>query len=233
MRIGLAVIATGKYLQFVQPLALSAMEDLWDGHDKHILVFSDHWRGMTQQKMSESLSIWFLEAEHLGWPGATLYRHRTILGHERLLDSMDYLFMCDADMEFVAPVGDEILSDRVGTIHPGFFNKPRSQWTYENRPQSTAYIPDGAGERYYAGGFQGGRTDVYLKACRTIAENVAKDEANGITAVWHDESHWNRYLFEHPPTLELDPGYCYPESWTLPFERKILALDKDHAAMRA
>jgi hypothetical protein len=31
----------------------------------------------------------------------------------------------------------------------------------------------------------------------------------------------------------LDPRYCYPESWDLPFVKILVALDKDHAAMRA
>jgi hypothetical protein len=37
---------------------------------------------------------------------------------------------------------------------------------------------------------------------------------------------------DHPPSVVLDPSYLYPESWTLPFPRRILALDKDHAAIR-
>jgi hypothetical protein len=34
------------------------------------------------------------------------------------------------------------------------------------------------------------------------------------------------------PTLELTPSYCYPESWDMPFDKKLLALDKDHEEYR-
>jgi len=30
----------------------------------------------------------------------------------------------------------------------------------------------------------------------------------------------------------LDPSYCYPESWNLPYEKKLLALDKNHQEIR-
>lgn len=225
MRIGLAVVATGKYVEFLPALKASVDEFFMRGHEVGQVVMSDYY---------PKNDVFY--SPHEPWPGPTIHRHKHLA---RVGDAFgdlwnfDYIFMVDADMRFVAPVGDEILSDLVGTIHPGFWNKPRSQFTYEHRPESQAGIPAGAGLRYYAGGFQGGRTEIYLRACKAISERVAQDEANGITAVWHDESHWNRYLFENPPTLELDPGYCYPESWDLPFERKLLALDKDHSAMRA
>lgn len=229
MRIGLAVVATGKYQSLAVEMARSAREFFLRQHHVRVLIGTD--------KHIDDLPDYIYQCflDHKGWPGATLHRHSFVLESAGLFEECryDYVFMIDADMRFVAPVGDEILSDLVGTIHPGFWNKPRSSFTYDRNPKSLAYIPDGCGERYYAGGFQGGATETYLAACRHIARNVERDEANGITAVWHDESHWNRYLFENPPTLELDPGYCYPESWSLPFEKRLIALDKDHAAMRA
>lgn len=229
MRIGLAVVATGKYIRFVELLARSAREFLCPTHVVTLYVLTDG-------EIEDQRGAYVVELswKHEPWPGPTIHRYRALLEYQWILERFnDYLFLCDADMRFVAPVGDEILGDLVGTIHPGFWNKPRSQFTYENRPNSTACIESGSGNRYYAGGFQGGSTARYLSACRELSERIDVDEANGITAVWHDESHWNRYLFEHPPTVELDPGYCYPESWNLPFERKVLALDKNHAAMRA
>jgi histo-blood group ABO system transferase len=80
---------------------------------------------------------------------------------------------------------------------------------------------------------QGGRPAAYLAAVEAIAAAVDEDAARGITAVWHDESHWNRYLVDHPPDVELSPAYCTPEGSRMPFSHRILALTKDHAAMRA
>ena len=61
---------------------------------------------------------------------------------------------------------------------------------------------------------------------------VKVDEKNGVMAEWHDEGFLNLWFGIHN-CKELSPSYCYPESWKLPFPKKILALDKDHAKMRS
>jgi histo-blood group ABO system transferase len=64
-----------------------------------------------------------------------------------------------------------------------------------------------------------------------MREAIDDDLRRGVVAAWHDESHWNRYLVDHPADVVLPPEYCCPESWPLP-GRKLLALEKDHAALR-
>jgi histo-blood group ABO system transferase len=140
--------------------------------------------------------------------------------------------MCDADMRFTAYVGEEILGDLVGTIHPGFYAQPIDAFTYERNAQSTAFVPPGTGRHYYAGGFQGGRTNRYLDTASDLRSRIATDERNDLVAVWHDESHWNRYLIDNPPTIELSPSYCFPVGWSLPFEPRLLALNKNHRELR-
>lgn len=74
-----------------------------------------------------------------------------------------------------------------------------------------------------------------------LADRVTKDLDNGVIALWHDESQMNRYLIDNPPTLSLEPSYCYPEpalknpeGWivTKYYNPKILALDKNHSEYR-
>jgi hypothetical protein len=43
----------------------------------------------------------------------------------------------------------------------------------------------------------------------------------------------NRYFIDNQPTKILDPSYCYPESWNIPFNKKLLALDKNHSDVRS
>jgi hypothetical protein len=111
-------------------------------------------------------------------------------------------------MLFVAPVGEEIFSDGItATIHPGYVG---TRGTPETRRASTAYCPDN--KAYYAGGFQGGNAESYLRAAEIMAAGIKEDTRQGITAVWHDESHWNALLSWVPsPKKVLDPSYCYPE----------------------
>lgn len=228
MRIGLLTIATGKYDRFINRLHGSAQT--WfmkpTEHEVKSIVLTD-------SAIRPVLANYF-PVGHLSWPGPTLFRYHMMLGiRDWLLENTDYLFYCDVDMEVVSPVGNEVLGDLVATIHPGFWYKSRYEYTYETRPQSLACVYPWEGKRYYAGGFQGGRTAKYLEVAEIVRSRIDADARNGITAVWHDESHWNRLLVATPPTIELDPGYCYPETTPVPFKPRLMALAKDHAALRS
>jgi histo-blood group ABO system transferase len=226
MKIGLLTIATGKYIQFVNPLWESVKKHFMKNHEVTMFVFTD-----SKDFIPEPGQIKIAQ-QHIPWPGPTLYRYNIFKNSENLIKEMDYLYYSDADMLFVNDVGDEILGDLVATQHPGFYNKPRELFTYETNPESKAFIPKDKGTKYFAGGFNGGKTLEYLKLITESAENIAHDARRGIIAVWHDESHMNRYFSVNEPTLILNPSYCYPESSNIPFERKLLALDKNHNEMR-
>src|SRR5947207_2312846 len=98
--------------------------------------------------------------------------------HKDLFVSNDYMFATDADMLFVGVEGDEILSKRVATQHPGFEkNKPLwgEEAPYDRNLLSTAYIPHGSGEYYFAGGFYGGSTCEFIKMNKIIMRNIFLD----------------------------------------------------------
>jgi len=226
--VGLLIVATGKYIQFVQPLIDSAREHFCKNHDVTYFVFTDG--------EIEGDDIVRIYQERMGWPYDTLMRWPVYNHHYEVFKDMDYLFATDADMRFEAEVGDEILSDRVGTQHPGYVGR---RGTYESRKQSTAYIDPSEGSRYFAGGFNGGSHDDFLKMAATISENIHIDLEKKIVAIWHDESHVNRYFVDNPPTQILTPSYCYPQNdshykgrWPEQYIRRLVALDKAHAQLR-
>lgn len=228
MKIGLLIIATGKYTQFIPPLFKSVNKHFMKGHEVNMFVFTDG-------KIPENNVVKRVQQEHLGWPGATLKRYHIFDKNKEILSKMDYLFYCDADMKFVGDVGDEILPEKgsnglVGTQHPGFYSNEK-RGTYETRPESTAYVSPKEGSIYYAGGFNGGTSKAFLNMSKSIKERVDKDLEKNIIAVWHDESQMNRYFIDNPPKT-ITPSYCYPESWNIPFEKKLLALDKNHSEIR-
>lgn len=226
MKIGLLTIATGKYIQFVNPLWESVKKHFMKNHEVTMFVFTD-----SEEFIPEHGQVKITQ-QHIVWPGPTLYRYNIFKNSENIIKEMDYLYYSDADMLFVNNVGDEILGELVATQHPGFYNKPRELFTYETNPESKAFIPKNKGTKYFAGGFNGGKTSEYLKLIKELADNIAYDARRGIIAVWHDESHMNRYFSDNEPTLILNPSYCYPESSNIPFERKLLALDKNHSEIR-
>ena len=151
----------------------------------------------------------------------------------------DYCFYFDADMRIdgiVTP--DEVCGDLVATRHGYQSFASVGQQSFDRNPKSVAYVaPNESTVTYYAGGFNGGRTENFMAMSEKIANNVNTDLENGVVALWHDESHMNRYLLTNPPTLDLDPTYCYAEEFIgtdYPFSPgKIIALKKNHAALRS
>ena len=236
-KVGLLIVATGKYIDFVLPLLDSADKYFCTNHEVTYFVFTD---GTLPAR--DNLKTFY--QKRLGWPHDTLMRHSIYHQHREDLKDLDYLFATDADMLFVDTVGDEILSDRVATLHPGYFNR---RGTYERRNASTAYVGPGEAKHYFCGGFNGGSLVEFLKMSRVITENILKDLSRSIIAVWHDECHVNRYFIDNPPTSILSPSYCYPENWDtpaqkaqlayptnwkVPFEPKLVALNKNHDSVR-
>lgn len=171
------------------------------------------------------------------WPAGTLYRYHALVAHAGELE-FDYLFMCDADMQFEGKIGAEILAEGVtATQHPGYVGMPPEALPYERRPESNAFVREGAGERYYAGGFIGGGRESLLKMAETIRLAIDADALNGITATWHDESQLNRYLAHNEPARVLSPAYCHPQNdewyrsalWPEEYPRLLVALDKPNS----
>ena len=73
------------------------------------------------------------------------------------------------------------------------------------------------------------RNGIHLSGLTLSRKNIS---SNGIIAIWHDESHLNKFFTINKPTTILSPSYCYPESWILDYNKKLLALDKDHESIR-
>jgi len=221
--IAFVTLATSRYLEFVAPLLASCRQHFLTDCAVTPIVLTDR---------TDAVSVESHRIEHLPWPGVTLRKFGALERIHARLSQFDYVYLCDVDMRFDAPVGREVLGDLVAVQHPGFFDRSVSEFSYERRTASRACIPQGRGRRYYCAAFLGGRSTGFLDACAEIQTGVDADSARGIVAVWHDESHWNHYLVDHPPTVDLPPSYCYPEGWTLPFPPRLVALEKDHVTMR-
>lgn len=224
MKVGLLVICTNKYIRFLQPLIEGADKYFLPNQEVTYFVFTDR-----PIEIESSRQIVRIETEHKPWPWMTLGRYKIFQNSKDLLQEMDYLYYCDADMKFVSEVGDEILENRVATQHPGYYGR---RGTPEVNPQSLACVYPDEHMEYFAGGFNGGTSEEYLKMARILSTNIDIDYSRDLIAIWHDESHLNRYFIDYPPTKILNPSYCYPESWDIPFEKKLLALDKTHSEIR-
>uniref|UniRef100_A0A3Q7NJE6 Histo-blood group ABO system transferase 2-like n=1 Tax=Callorhinus ursinus TaxID=34884 RepID=A0A3Q7NJE6_CALUR len=117
----------------------------------------------------------------------------------QFLREVDYLVCTEVDMKFRDHVSMEILSPLFGTLHPGLYQAAHKDFSYDYWPQSQAHIPHGKGHFDYNGAFSGGSVvevpQLNLASHQTMGVNLVKV----IEAVWHDESHLNRYLLDHKP----------------------------------
>lgn len=186
--------------------------------------------------------------DSIEWPYPTLMRYHLFLGQEEKLKEYDYLFYIDLDMRFVNVVGDEILGDGLTAAQHPMYALPQNLWLpYEANPASTAYVrqPGKLLERngkplfmplYAAGGIQGGTRDSFIEAMKSMKIAIDEDFSRNYVARWNDESHWNRYLNDHPPSVILSPSYVYPDSmieeyyvkkvWGCNYPPKIITITK-------
>jgi histo-blood group ABO system transferase len=216
--IGVCFVATGKYKQFLKPTMDSCIMNFAKPHPLTFFIFTDDATLFSEQSY-QGFNVLVFPVERKGFPGDTLYRYHYMLkAEEALRSTTDYMFYMDVDywvcnrddtQNMISNVDGLIAVQHLHNLHQ---KQGNLRGTPETNPKSTACIHPHETMRYYfCGGFQGGSTNDYLQACKTISENINADDENGVMAVWHDESHWNRYLVNHPPRLVLSQSYVYPE----------------------
>lgn len=238
MRVGLIILCTGKYDRFLRPLVNSAEEFFFPGGPYDIYLFSD---AHVDPGIAKRGTIYHREVLHHPFPFIKMELYRFVSEYREMFRA-ENIFFIDADMKFVGTVGEEILPDDKGLVavrHPGFWKSGWGDMKTDSR--SKAYLSPSKWYGYVTGAFEGGKTELFVKAAEEMWDDICEDHKTsveigydknwGVLAHMHDESHWNRYVKTHPCKM-LSPSYCYPETWTIPFEKKILALHKNMKEVR-
>lgn len=234
-----------RYWDYLKQVILDAREHFLPQHSVDFHVWSDMPEGTIE-------GVTHHPVEPVEWPAPTLMRYHLFLDKEELLKKYDYVFYCDADMRIVTKISDDILGKGLTAApHPGYAVKPQYIPPYEPNKDSKAYIPrlgylaDEGGKRrfipfYAAGGFQGGTAREFLKAMKVMKKNIDWDfDKINYTAIWNDESHWNKYLWDYQrkggDITFLDVSYIYPDSliqeyyiplWGKKYDPKIITITK-------
>lgn len=216
--------------------------DIKEKYDVQMMLWSDMPETTYNVK-----DLKIFSTEPVEWPLPTLLRYNLFLQQEDYIKEFDYLFYIDVDMRITDWIGEEIMgSGLTAAQHPMYALRQNLYAPYEPNPDSTAYIPlpgrflEKDGQRmfqplYYAGGFQGGKTEDFIKAMKVMRTRIEKDFNNNYVARWNDESHWNKYLYEVSPSVVLDPSYIYPDSliaeyyvklWGRNYSPKIMTVTK-------
>ncbi|NLA50438.1 MAG: globoside alpha-1,3-N-acetylgalactosaminyltransferase 1, partial [Bacteroidales bacterium] len=204
-RIGIVYICTGKYHIFWNEFYRTSQEYLLVKYEKHYFVFTD------SDLIRQNRDVTVIHRKPGGFPMDSLLRFEMFTSIEKDLLLYDYVFFFNSNMCFVDTVDEEIFpvnydSGLTGLIHPGYYNKHPFWFPYERNPKSKAAIKRGNKRyRYFMGSLLGGKTKSFLDMCEECVVKIREDLENEIIAVYHDESHLNRYFLDRE-ILELDPG---------------------------
>lgn len=225
-KIAILYICTGKYIVFWHDFYHTAQKYLLPNSEKTYFVFTDSEHILAEDQGH----VRKIPQPNLGWPGNTLFRYQMFRPFEQELGGYDYVFFFNANIIFLDYVHEhEILPVREGLTavnHPGFYDKDPYSLPYERNPGSLAYVPWGQGNFYCLGGVNGGRSADFVQLIGALDQAIRQDYANGIIAVYWDESHFNKYVMGRRVRL-LTPSYGFAAGMGLPFPAKILIRDKN------
>ena len=222
-KINVFTICTGKYITYFEQFYKSCQDKFLPEYEKKYFVFTDG-------ELPEYDNVVKIQQNKLGWPFDTMMRFKMFNSAEHLLDG-DYVYFFNINMQFLQTINDEVLPGKennwlMGVNHPGYYNKNCLGFPYERSSLSNFYVPFGMGNFYYQGCFNGGRKEEFMQMSKRLEQLIDDDVSKKIIPVWHDESALNWYYVDRNPLL-LDSSYAYPESSNLPFDRKIIQIDKN------
>lgn len=220
-------MCTGKYHLFWDEFYLSANRFFCKNSEVHYFVYTEHPINTYANEF-----VHHIYQEKLGWPYDTLKRFHLFLEKRQTLESMDYLFFFNANMEFKKEIREsEILPETksnglVSVLHSGFFEHKHIP-PFEDNEKSVAYVKSNRKLDYFQGCLSGGRTKEYLAMAEEIKKMVEVDLSNSIIGKWWDESYMNKYFITHPPKA-LPPSFAYPQGGKIILPVKILMFEKSN-----
>lgn len=234
MKVAIIFIGTSKYLNFLPQYYEKIHDNFLPNSEKTFLVFTDG-----EVNFPEDVKVY--SQEHLEWPYITLTRFEIINKAREEILKNDWLVFLDADTLVVDKVLEEeffIDKSLFGVWHPcHYLQMPphdKLPGAFETNINSLAYI-DIQKELpmiYYQGCLWGGKVPEVLEMIDELQNRTNKDLEKDIVAVWHDESHLNKYFIEHKDKVHtLSSQYAYPEVFSdyCKFEPKIIHLAKDNS----
>ena len=216
------ITATGKYIQYFTDLYEDLVRCLAFFDEIEVILLTDQSFSRQDSLTDKRIRIKKFNVSYGDWVSATLFRYAAIVEYASSITSSK-IFWIDADMRIINPqrFSNEIIAVTSITFakHPGFIflakdpkskkiqtvsllniflpliflHRHFSKGTWEENQSSSAYVPPRKRKVYVHGAFFGGPVEDLLKMCETLANCVQTDLDQNYVAIWHDESHLNRF----------------------------------------
>uniref|UniRef100_A0A667X9Q2 Alpha 1,3-galactosyltransferase 2 n=1 Tax=Myripristis murdjan TaxID=586833 RepID=A0A667X9Q2_9TELE len=212
--VALTVFAVGRYLDAYLGTFLNSSEQYFMvGLPVTFYVFTDVPEKVPNMKLAPQRSLKVIKVErHSRWQDISMMRMKTISDviESDIRHHSTYVFCFDVDQVFTGRFGSEALGESVALLHAHFYNLPKHRFTYDRNPKSKAYME--TGDFYYHAAVFGGTWQSVKAMADACYQSIMEDKQNNVEALWHDESHLNKYLWLHKPSRVLSPEYCWDRS---------------------
>lgn len=235
-------IATNGYLEYWKAMVQSADCVTEKQDRVKFFVFTEDVEAVEgfKQKLT-NVEVSAFEIPPYGWPEATLLRYKVFHSYSDFLDT-DLLVYLDADMLIKSNpwkrIKNNLLENSICLVeHPGYSRptglskiilyffypvtllkdimykvKYGGLGRWEENCSSEAYVEKDRREKYFCGGIWFGTRNAISDLVERLASAVQADQERNITAIWHDESHLNRWATENTHGVETSE-LCYNEKY--------------------
>lgn len=228
MKIAIAFIGTGKYLNFLEQYYETFNTKFLPNDEKHFFVFTDGDidgtpDNMTLVDIKEDSDIKQSDYDSSNWYNLMhqsvggLRRFSVIKMVEDKLKEFNWFMFIDADM-FCAETVEEFFDDTkpfFGVQHPTFhesWSRNTGDMPHERNNLSITYVDPSEDDGVYLQGcVWGGRVPEVLDMINELNSRVIKDVKNNVLARAHDESHLNRFRLDNKEQFNiLHPKFAFP-----------------------
>lgn len=176
-------------------------------------VFTDTPEKVPDIKLGPLRSIKVIKVKrHSRWQDISMMRMKTIADviESDIRHHCTHVFCFDVDQVFTGRFGSEALGDSVALLHAHYYHLPERLFTYDRNPKSKAYME--SGDFYYHAAVFGGSWNSVKALTESCYHSIMEDKENNVEALWHDESHLNKYMWLQKPSRVLSPEYCWDTS---------------------
>ncbi|XP_034541646.1 N-acetyllactosaminide alpha-1,3-galactosyltransferase-like isoform X2 [Notolabrus celidotus] len=224
--VALTVFAVGRYLDaYLWTFLNSSEHHFMLGLPVKYYVFTDMPEKLPNIKLAPQRTMKVIHVErHSRWQDISMMRMKSIADiiESDIRQHCTHVFCFDVDQVFTGRFGSEALGDSVALLHAHFYRLPVKRFTYDHNPKSKAYME--TGDFYYHAAVFGGSWESVKAMTEACYQSIMEDKENKVEALWHDESHLNKYLWLHKPSKVLSPEYCWDTSIGSPSEIRVKRL---------